>query len=183
MKSFVAAAAVATLALVATSATAGVVSSGLSSGNYSQSSAWAGNTAQQAFNGNAWNAGGFGTHWIQVDLGAVFDLANLSFVINQAPAGNSWHSVYVDDSSIGANYGSFSAVASRSGPSSAGQVVSLDFSATGRYVTIVANGGPSWTALSNVTVSTQDVPEPASILLAAMGLGLAVVTGRRRAAA
>lgn len=182
MKSF-AAAVFATLALATAGASAGVVSSGLSSGSYSQSSVWAGQTAQQAFNGNAWNAGGHGTHWIQVDLGAVFDLANLSFVINQQPAGNSWHSVYVDDSSIGANYGSFSAVASRSGPSSAGQVVSLDFSASGRYVTIVANGGPSWTALSNVTVSTQDVPEPASILLAAMGLGLAVVTGRRRMAA
>lgn len=166
-------------------ANAAVISSGLDAGNYTQSSSWGGGPgAQSAFNGGDWNAGNWGTQWIQVDLGSVQSISGLQFKLDQAPAGVTWHQIFVSDTAIGFGWSGLSAVASRSGWSANGDLESFSFGATGRYVEIVANGGPSWTALGEAKVFGPDatVPEPASYLLALLGLGLAGVAAKRRKA-
>lgn len=44
--------------------------------------------------GTAWNSGGFPLQWIQIDLGADYDLAEIRLTTAQTPAGNTIHVVY-----------------------------------------------------------------------------------------
>lgn len=171
------------LATAAAQASAPVsLADGLSAGSYSESGSWNGGTAQSLFNGGSWNAGAHGTQWAQVDLGNSFGIGEVSFTTNQVPDGFTWYSVYVSNSAIGYGYGSLSAAASVSGPTVSGTPISFSFSTpvTGRYVEIVANGGPSWTAISNGKVLSA-VPEASTYGMLLLGLGLIGVVARRKA--
>ena len=44
--------------------------------------------------GTSWNSGGFPLQWIQIDLGADYDLAEIRLTAAQTPAGNTIHVVY-----------------------------------------------------------------------------------------
>lgn len=173
----------AALLLAATQAGAAVsLADGLSAGSYSQSGAWGTDTAQSLFNGGSWNSGNFGTQWAQVDLGSSLGIGEISFLTNQYPSGVTSYSVYVSNSAIGSGYGSLTAVDSFSGPTSTGTPISFNFSTpvTGRYVEIVANGGQSWTALSQARVMAA-VPEASTYGMLLLGLGLVGIVARRKA--
>lgn len=149
-------------------ASASSVAAGLPASSYSDSSHYFAYDAGALFNGGFWNSGNFGTQWAQVDLLSSQSLSSIDYVIAMSPNGNVWQNVYVSDTPIGDSWSSLTAVASFSGAGVNGQAVSLPLSVTGRYVEIVANGGPSWTALANASVSA--VPEPTAALLLLAGL-------------
>lgn len=161
----------------------------LPSSHYSQSSYWPGLTAQNAFNGGQWNAGGYGTHWIQADMGESQTLSEIIITIQQVPNGYSSHQVYLSDSYIGGNYSHLVPIYSHSGHTWNGQVIDilLDTPQTGRYLEIVSNGGQSWTALGNSSqrIDWEDpiesqISAPNHLLLLGLGLlGLLVLSNPR----
>jgi hypothetical protein len=51
--------------------------------------------------GTSWNSGGFPLQWIQIDLGADYDLAEIRLTVAQYPAGNTIHVVYGQGVSTG----------------------------------------------------------------------------------
>jgi len=169
------------VALFAISANANAtvnIAANLAAQSYTQSSAWNGYGAQSAFNGGGWNAGDFGYHWIQVDLGAVKDIASVQFTLGLLPNNNVIEQVFVSNSAIGANWNSLSPAASFIGFGSNGDSKNLSLNTSGRYLEIVANGGQSWTALSNVNVAA--VPEPETYAMLLAGLGLVGAISRRK---
>jgi HEAT repeat protein len=61
-------------------------------------------TPDQAFDGDrktAWNSTGFVPQWIEADLGVSSQLAGLVLVVNQDPAGDTTHEVWVSNEPIG----------------------------------------------------------------------------------
>jgi len=127
---------------------------GLSAVNYSQSGIDLGQGAQTAFNGGIWNAGASGAQWVQVDLAIDQSISEVQFYTAQSPDGATSYSVYVAPSPIGSAYGVLTPVASTSGNTVNLQQITLPFTpVTGRFVEIVANGGPSLTGLQNATLA------------------------------
>ncbi len=51
--------------------------------------------------GTSWNSGGFPLKWIQIDLGADYDVAEIRLTVAQSPAGNTIHVVYGQGASTG----------------------------------------------------------------------------------
>lgn len=162
----------------------------LSASSYMADSTYAGTSAMAAFNGTGyWNAGNWGTHWIQADMGESHVLSEVMLTIAQSPNGATWHNVYLSDTPIGGNWASLTPVATQSGNTVHGQILDLTFTPTsGRYLEIVSNGGSSWTALGANTpaVSWTDagalapaVPEPETYALMLVGLGLIGIVARR----
>lgn len=163
---------------------------GLPTANYTNSTAcYAGGTSQTLFNnpyvefpaplGMGWNAGAYGTQWVQVDLGGGFNISGFHYRTGQVPNGITWQKVFVSDTPIGNSWAQLTPQAERSGYSNNGDVFNLMFNApvTGRYLEVVANGGPSWTSLSNAQIIGQ-VPEPmVSVFLLLIA---AVMLGRRK---
>jgi hypothetical protein len=153
-----------------------------------------GGSAQSAFNGGYWNAGTWGTHWIQADMGSAHTLSEVQFAIGLLPENVTEQWVYLSDVSIGDTSGELRQVAHRIGYTTTYERFTLDFApATGRFLLVVSNGGASWTAIgdSSPRVDWVDpgtgtgtgtaVPEPGSLLLA--GTALAALGLRRRRAA
>ncbi|MGH2607363.1 MAG: discoidin domain-containing protein, partial [Anaerolineales bacterium] len=44
--------------------------------------------------GTIWNSGGGPLRWIQIDLGAAYDITGIRLVVSQSPAGRTIHVVY-----------------------------------------------------------------------------------------
>jgi hypothetical protein len=160
------------------------VAASLPSSSYSASSTWNGFDAEAVFNGGMWNAGTWGTQWVQVDLGSSVLVSGVSFVTNQVPDGQTWQQLYISNAPIGSQWSLLSPVASLSGFTTNVMPLSFTLAPTvGRYVTLVMNGGPSWTAAANITVTTSAVPEVQTSLLALAGVGvLGFALQRRRTA-
>jgi hypothetical protein len=157
------------------------LAAGLPDAAYSQSLTWDGG-ANAMFNGGDWVAWGSGQQWVQVDLQSSTLVGNVNYYTIQLPEGHVTQSIYVSDSFIGDNWASLTPVASFDGDTLHHTHISLDFAAvSGRYVEIVADGGPSWTALSNGAVSAP-VPEPGTYAMLLGGLGLLGAVARRRKA-
>jgi hypothetical protein len=152
------------------------LAAGLPASSYSQSWFWPGTdqTAESAFNGGGWNAGQWGRQWIQVDLLAPTSIDEVSFITLQAPDGITAYGIYLSDSPIAGNWSQATPVATTSGFTAHLSPIDLRFMpTTARYLEIVADGGPSWTALALVKVLP--VPEPASWVLMTVGLMLAAI--------
>ena len=162
----------------------------LSVSSYTADKTYAGTSAMAAFNGTGyWNAGSWGTFWIQADMGTSFVLSEVMLTIAQLPNGLTWHDVYLSDTPIGGTYTSLTPVVTHSGSTVHGQILDLTFTPTaGRYLQIVSNGGSSWTALGAPTpvvtwedtgAITPSVPEPETYALMLGGLALVAFASRR----
>lgn len=165
----------------------------LSAGSYIEDRA-GGGSAQSVFNGGYWNAGTWGVHWVQADMGSTQTLTEVRLTVDVMPWTTTWQNIYLSDTPIEHGWGSLTPVASRSGYTSQFQQFSLSFAAaSGRFLQVVSYGGASWTALgdgagrSNWTdpgssgAGGGQVPEPSSLALALVALGS--VTAFRRARA
>jgi hypothetical protein len=144
-----------------------------------------GGSAQSAFNGGYWNAGTWGTHWIQADMGVSQTLSEVQFAIDVMPYTNTEQWVYLSDDSVLTSGALFNLVAHRSSYTTQFERFTLDFaSATGRYLLVVSNGGASWTAIGDGSPRVDwvdpgrgggsgggTVPEPASLALVLGALG------------
>ncbi len=113
-------------------------------------------SAQNAFNGGYWNAGGQGPHWIQADMGTTQTLSRVKVqYAGSAPTPisgpNVYIRVYLSNSPIGNAWTSLTPVVSAPTPIVSGPL-QLDFSPTsGRYLQVVVNdGGVSWVALGTL---------------------------------
>lgn len=174
MKKTLLAGLVALFAVTANAATN--IAADLSAQSYTQSSTWGGFTAQTAFNGGSWNAGNHGYQWLQVDLGEVKHIASVQYTLALYPNSDVVQKIFVSDTAIGNNWSSLSPIASFSGAGHHGDVLTQTINSSGRYVEILAYGGQSWTALSNVNVAAVPEPETYAMMLA----GLAMVGALRR---
>lgn len=143
------------------------------------------------FNGGYWNAGWWGTYWLQADMGVSHTLSEVKLFTDQMPYGITMYQVYISDTPIGDNWSNLTPVATHNGFTYTSSLIDLTFAAkSGQYLEIIANGGPSWTALGggdriNWNDNGSDggnqnsVPEPDTIVLLGLGLmGLIIV--RRR---
>ena len=155
----------------------------LSSGSYTSSAEYLPSSgtysAENAFNGTGyWNAGNYGTHWIQADMGSIETLTQLKITIAQAPNGSTSHQVYLSDTFIGDDYTSLTAIYSHSGYTTHGTLLDILLTPqSGRYLQIVSHGGPSWTALGDdqpridwTQASVSAVPVPAALFMFAPAL-------------
>jgi hypothetical protein len=163
----------------------------LTAGAYSQDRAAPGTSAQSVFDGGYWNAGTWGVHWVQADMGSVHTLSEVRLVVDVSPATSTWQEVFISDQYIGFNYGQLTPLASRSGLTTQFEPFDLHFTPqSGRFLEVVSYGGASWTALGGgARVDWVDqgsgggsVPEPASLALTVAALGvLGALRLRRRA--
>lgn len=163
---------------------------------YSADAAYAGTSAMAAFNGGVWNAGSWGTHWIQADMGSFQTLSQVVLTIAISPNFQAWQKVFISGSPIGNAWAQLQPVATHSGFAQHGDVYTLSFTPTsGRYLQIVANAGEravggSWTALGDYqprvnwmdTPPAAPVPEPGRWAMLVAGLGLLPWLARRRPA-
>lgn len=154
-----------------------------------------GGSAQSAFNGGYWNAGGWYTHWIQADMGATQTLTEVRVTVGEESGYNTAKWVYLSDTPIAGNYAGLTPLALQSGVTTSGQVLTFTFAPTsGRYLEIVSNGGGgpgygSWVALGGFTPREDwvdsgigpAVPEPSSWALMLIGLlGTGLLAHRRQ---
>ncbi len=155
--------------LIQNSYSATSIAQGLPDANYTASMSWNGHTPSAAFNGSQWNSGTYGTQWLQVDLGSKQIINQVSFLTGQLPDGPTWEKIFISDNSIGSKWTSMTEVASFSGYTTATTpLIATLPNLSAQFVQIVINSGPSWTALSQVSVSS--VPEPGAAYLAIASL-------------
>lgn len=155
----------------------------LAVGQYSADLTYPGTSAQAAFNGGVWNAGSYGKHWIQADMGTSQTLSKVVITAAVAPATNAQYWIYLSNAAIGNSYNSLTPVATFSdwiGTSGFGphfETHEIEFAAaSGRYLQIVAYAGSSWTALGDQkprvdwVQPVSQVPLPPASLLMLSGL-------------
>ncbi len=166
---------------------------GLPAASYTGSGAFQSSMYQAFFNNGYWNAGAHGTYWLQADMGVSHTLSEVKFRSDQLPEGNVSYRAYISENAIGGNYGALTPVASYAGFSNDDTIYDFHFApTTGRYLEIVANGGPSWTALDTSSFAnfvetaqqggvtdTGTVPEPGSLALVAFAL-VSIQVARRK---
>jgi hypothetical protein len=118
------------------------------------SSAGTGTPAADAFDGitgTLWNAGTPPSGWIEVDLGAIYDVSMLRLVVAQTPAGRAVHKV----SGKATSAGSYLELYEVDAVTSDGQVVEIVPGApwsSVRYLKIETMWGPSWPAWREIQV-------------------------------
>ncbi|MEZ4389605.1 MAG: discoidin domain-containing protein [Polyangiales bacterium] len=116
-------------------------------------SAWSGQVATRANDGNrctGWNAGTYPQRWWQVDLREVMPIRGITLIPDQSPSpANVVHVV-----SVSSNGSSFTNVRTISQVMSNGGTYSFDFgqNVSARYVRVTTTSSPSWVAWSEVGV-------------------------------
>ena len=104
--------------------------------------------------GTTWNAGGYGNHWIEIDLGEQYQLSSIKLKVDQAPSGNTIHEVRISNQPIGASATGATLATTFKVNTVDGQWLSGDFSNSpvGRYVQIKTTQSPSWIAWEEIEV-------------------------------
>ena len=164
----------------------------LPSDSYSSDSHYLGFTAESAFNGGIWNAGDYGWHWIQADMGSEQSITQLKITTAQAPNGVSQHQVYSSNSKIGAGYSSLTPIDTHNIYTTHGTVLDILFDTPqlGRFFLILVHGDQSWTAIGDeaarsnweqqvLNVSAVPLP-PAIIAFTTAMFGISALIRRRR---
>jgi hypothetical protein len=116
------------------------------------SNSWDGYTPDKAFDGATWNAGNYAPQWIEADLGMSTELASLLLVVNQFPAGETTHEVWVSNEPIGEDRAKAKLAHTFHGNTDADQRLRFDFpkDVFARYVQVRTTQSPSWVAWAEV---------------------------------
>jgi HEAT repeat protein len=116
------------------------------------SNSWDGHTPDRAFAGATWNAGNYAPQWIEADLGTPTELASLLLVVNQFPAGETTHEVWVSHEPIGEDRAKAKLAHTFHGNTDADQRLRFDFpkDVFARYVQVRTTRSPSWVAWAQV---------------------------------
>ena len=168
-------AAAATLGLHSAAQAAPIISpyaADLSAAAYSSNRSYPGTSAQSVFNGGYWNAGGYGTYWVQADMGTSHTLSEVRLTIDVTPPTATTQVVYLSDTPIGNSWSTLTPVAQLvSHYTTKYQQFTLDFApASGRYLEVVTYGGASWTAMGDGS-GRSDWVDPLSLVPATGGSG------------
>jgi Ca2+-binding RTX toxin-like protein len=136
-----------------------IISDHLPQSNYTASSTYNGSVLPyKAFDGDPftnWNAGGYATRWIEVDLGQKYDLDWISLIVGQSPAGNTVHEIRFSNQPIGWTANGASLAKTFSGYTYNGQNLEYVFSnptTVSRYIQIKTVASPSWVAWIDIKV-------------------------------
>jgi RNA polymerase sigma factor (sigma-70 family) len=119
------------------------------------SNSWLPNVPGQAFDsdgGTLWNSGSYAPQWIEADLRQPIELAGLGLVINQLPAGETTHELWVSDEPIGTDRTKARLVHAFTGHTDDHQQLKFDSpkNLRGRYVQMHTTQSPSWVAWVSV---------------------------------
>jgi hypothetical protein len=134
-----------------------LVSQNLGAGAYSASQTAGGSSPSFAFDGNLvnnWNAGWWPLQWIEVDLQQARALGRIRLHVEQSPAGETTHEVWISNNPIGASLGGATLAHVFTGPTASGQVLEVvwDPTETARYVQVRTTVSPSWVAWREVQI-------------------------------
>jgi len=119
------------------------------------STALPGNGGELAVDGNPgtwWSAGASAPQWIEVDLGAVYDIQSIRLVINQSPSGHTVHTVRGRGAGI---QDAYTVLHTFEGITADGQVLSFEPAQPWqgiRYLRIETLESPSWVAWSEIEI-------------------------------
>lgn len=108
----------------------------------------------------AWSAGTHPTQWIEIDLGAAYDLDRLILTVAQTPAGNTVHQVFGRG-----DEGDYRLLHEFRGDTSDGQLLDVAPMAAWdavRYLKIETSESPSWVAWREIAVFGR-AAEPSSV--------------------
>jgi hypothetical protein len=110
-----------------------------------------------AFDGNpktVWGAGGWPTHWIEVDLLKATPLASIKLIVAQSPASETEHEIWISDEPIGADRPAGKLVHSFIGMTKSDDALEFSFptDAAPRYVQIRTVKSRSWVAWSEIDI-------------------------------
>lgn len=125
------------------------------------SAALGGNPAQNAVDGNCsaiWNAGGYATQYIEVDLGALYTINNINIMFEMTPNGNVNHEILTSP-----DMSTWSVVDIATGFYVTGQLIERCYSSSPltnvRGVRINSITSPSWIAIREFGVYTLSTPQ------------------------
>jgi HEAT repeat protein len=116
------------------------------------SNSWDQYTPDKAFAGGTWNAGGYAPQWLEADLGVSTELAGILLLVNQLPAGDTAHEVWVSHEPIGEDRTRAKLAHTFRGNTDANQRLRFDFpkGVFARFVQVRTTQSPSWVAWSEV---------------------------------
>jgi hypothetical protein len=102
----------------------------------------------QDWSGSMWNSGGYAPAWVEASFGGSTRIKHITLRAAQNPAGSTVHKV------AGLNLnGTWTTLATLSGPTQDGQVLSWNGSADVRAVRITTTQSPSWVAWHDIQFS------------------------------
>jgi hypothetical protein len=112
---------------------------------------------KDAFDGNSatsWNAGGYPTQWIQLDLGRTTSVGKMRLQVSQYPAGNAVHTISVgqDPSSLHDVYTSNTSTPDGNWLEFHGDGIAGDKLGNVRYIRITTTSGPSWVSWREIEI-------------------------------
>jgi hypothetical protein len=168
-----------------------LLSQNLGAGAYSASGIFEGNGPALAFDGNpgtVWNSGGYATQWIEVDLGATYQIDRVELTILQSPAGFTAHQVWLSGSAIKGDPTGATLAYTFAGNTAEPNVLGYTWSTppSARYLQVRTVASPSWVAWREVKVfgeapgSTAVAPEPSTLAVGGTGVLMALGYARRR---
>jgi hypothetical protein len=134
-----------------------LVSQNLGSQAYSASSVWDDDTPDLAFDGDLttwWNAAWWPVGWIEVDLQANYDLTFILLFVQQTPAGETTHEIWVSDSPMQEDLSGATLVSVLTGYTQNDDILQVDFNdpINTRYVQVRTTSSPSWVAWDEIQV-------------------------------